>query len=60
MDLSARIRQLSVRHRSLEHKIELETRHASVDDVHLSELKKQKLRLKDEIAALSDRAAPHA
>ena len=60
MNLSARIRELNARHRSLESKIELEARHPSVDETHLAALKKQKLRLKDEIAALQERTAPQA
>jgi hypothetical protein len=55
MSLDARIRELSARHRNLENAIEAELKRPAFDDVRLSSMKKEKLRLKDEIAALSER-----
>ncbi len=55
MSLDARIRELSARHRNLENAIASELKRPSFDDVRLTAMKKEKLRLKDEIASLSDR-----
>jgi hypothetical protein len=40
---------LAVKHAGLEHRIELEARRPSPDTILLAELKKQKLKLKEEI-----------
>lgn len=58
MSLDARIRELSARHRNLENAIAAELKRPASDDVRLTAMKKEKLRLKDEIAALSDRRQP--
>jgi len=52
MALDARIRELGSRHRSLEEAIQDEMRRPYADDLRLKELKRQKLRLKEEIEAL--------
>ena len=52
MALEARIRELGSRHQSLEQAILDEMRRPSFDDVRLRELKRQKLRLKEEIETL--------
>lgn len=49
MAIEARIRELGVRHRTLERAIEDELRRPASDDLRLGELKRQKLRLKEEI-----------
>ncbi len=57
MAIEARIRELDARHRSLEERIEDEMSHLSSDDLRVRELKRQKLRLKEQVEAL--RAQPH-
>jgi len=52
MALDARIRELGSRHHALEEAIEDEMRRPYADDLKLKELKRQKLRLKEEIEAL--------
>lgn len=52
MALDARIRELGSRHQSLEQAIQDEMRRPSSDDIRLRELKRQKLRLKEEIENL--------
>lgn len=55
MALDARIRELGSRHQSLEQAIQDEMRRPHADDLKLKELKRQKLRLKEEIESLRDR-----
>ena len=55
MSVEARIRELSLRHRELDTAIEAERKKPSGDDVRMSKLKREKLRLKDQIARLRDR-----
>lgn len=55
MALEARIRELGVRHQSLDRAIQDEARRPGSDDVLLRQLKRQKLRLKEEIEALRGR-----
>ncbi|WP_293904633.1 DUF465 domain-containing protein [Phenylobacterium sp.] len=52
MALDARIRELGSRHQSLEQAIQDEMHRPSADDIKLKELKRQKLRLKEEIETL--------
>ncbi len=52
MSLEAHIGELRDKHRSLEAEIEDELAHPSSDDLRIAELKRQKLRIKDEIARL--------
>ena len=52
MALEARIRELGSRHQSLEAQIEDEMNRPSGDDLKVQQLKKEKLRLKEEIEAL--------
>ncbi len=54
MALEARIRELGSRHQSLEQAIQDEMRRPYADDIRLKELKRQKLRLKEEIESLRD------
>lgn len=58
MAVEARIRELDTRRQFLERAIEAESRSPSSDQVRVSELKRQKLRLKEEIEGLR-RARAH-
>jgi len=55
MAIEARIRELGNRHRILDRIIENEAGHPSFDDLKLRQLKRQKLRLKEEMEALRSR-----
>jgi hypothetical protein len=55
MALESRIRELSVRHQSLERAIEDEISRPAADSTRLSTLKRQKLRLKEELESLKTR-----
>lgn len=57
MAVEARIRELGSRHSSLEKAIQDELRRPAADDDKVKELKRQKLRLKEEMEALRNR--PH-
>ncbi len=57
MAIEARIRELGVRHRSLERAIEDEASRPAADTARLKELKRKKLRLKEEMESL--RVKPH-
>jgi len=57
MAIDARLRELNARHRSLDEAIEDELSHPGSDSLHLVELKRRKLRLKEEIEGL--RAPAH-
>jgi hypothetical protein len=52
MSLDARIRELNERHKRLETEISNEQKHPAGDAWRLAELKRKKLRIKDEIAQL--------
>ncbi|HSH63531.1 YdcH family protein [Methyloceanibacter sp.] len=52
MALDAHLVELSERHRSLDRKIEEELSRPAADTLKIAELKRQKLRLKDEIERL--------
>ena len=53
MSVGAHVEELRRKHEFLSHKVEEEQRHPSSDDMRITELKKQKLRLKEEITRLS-------
>ncbi len=53
MALDTHIAELRDRHKALEREIENQIHHPSSDDLHIAELKKQKLRLKEESERLS-------
>ncbi|WP_397419361.1 YdcH family protein [Phenylobacterium sp.] len=55
MALDARIRELGSRHQSLEQAIQDELRRPHADDIRLRQLKRQKLKLKEEIETLRGR-----
>lgn len=55
MALESRIRELNVRHQSLERAIEDEVSRPVADSTRLTTLKRQKLRLKEELENLKTR-----
>ena len=58
MAIEARIRELGVRHQTLERAIEDELRRPMSDTFRLTELKRQKLRLKEEIEFMRRERGP--
>ncbi|MDX5330299.1 MAG: DUF465 domain-containing protein [Pseudomonadota bacterium] len=52
MAIEARIRELGTRHENLERAIQEEARSPAGNDLRLQELKRQKLRLKEEMETL--------
>ena len=52
MALEAHIRELSDKHQKLQELIEAEMAHSGWDEMRIATLKKEKLRLKDEIERL--------
>lgn len=52
MAVEARLRELGARHQSLERAIQDELRRPAADQDRVKELKRQKLKLKDELEAL--------
>ena len=52
MAVEARIRELGVRHQTLEREIENENRRPASDTLRLKELKRQKLKLKEQMESL--------
>ena len=57
MALQAHIRELDARHQSLERRIDEERNHPAHDELRVTELKRQKLKLKEQLEAL--RAEAH-
>ena len=57
MAIEARIRELGSRHETLDRAIHEETNRPAADEVRIRELKRRKLRLKEEMESL--RAAIH-
>jgi len=53
MSLNARLQELRRRHEALSTKVEQAQRAPGIDDLAIAELKKQKLRLKEEISKLA-------
>jgi hypothetical protein len=53
MTMDSHLAELERRHQALEKEIEDAMAHPGADDLEISELKKRKLRLKDEIVRLS-------
>lgn len=54
MPVSGHLDVLSDKHRSLERQLEQALAHPSVSDFELAQLKREKLRIKDEIQRLSE------
>jgi hypothetical protein len=59
MALASHLAELSEKHRSLERQIEEELARPSVDDLEISKLKKEKLRIKDQITKLQGNTTTH-
>lgn len=57
MAIEARIRELGVRHQTLERAIHEELSRPAADELRLHDLKRQKLKLKEEMESL--RGHPH-
>jgi hypothetical protein len=55
MAVEARIRELGSRHQSLDLAIQEEQRRPAADDSRLRDLKRQKLKLKEEMESLRER-----
>ena len=53
MSLSSHVHELKKKHQALSMQVDEAQRAPSSNDLHISELKKQKLRLKEEITRLS-------
>lgn len=54
MAIDGRIRELGSRKENLERAIELEMRSPSADPLHVRDLKRQKLRLKEQLESLRE------
>jgi hypothetical protein len=59
MSLQAHLSELNAKHQSLESQIEEAMLHPSVDDLRIAELKRKKLRIKDEISRLEAQIGSH-
>jgi hypothetical protein len=59
MALAAHIAELAEKHRLLERKIEDEVARPGSDDIEIHRMKLEKLKLKDQIARLSDEETRH-
>ncbi|GGO90013.1 YdcH family protein [Stakelama pacifica] len=57
-ELRERLAQLRIEHRDLDAAIEAIASSASPDQLRIARLKRQKLRLRDDIAAIEDRIVP--
>ncbi|MGI9370046.1 MAG: YdcH family protein [Ruegeria sp.] len=53
MSVSAHLTELKKKHENLSHEVEEAQRAPGIDDLHIAQLKKQKLKLKEEIERLS-------
>jgi hypothetical protein len=58
MAIEARIRELGVRHQTLERAIEDELRRPASDTLRLKDLKRQKLKLKEQIESMRRERGP--
>lgn len=54
MTMSSHLQELQKKHQSLSEKVEDAQRNLSVDDLEIAEMKKQKLKLKEEIHRLTE------
>jgi hypothetical protein len=59
MSLQAHLSELTAKHQALETQIEEALLHPSVDDLRIAELKRKKLRIKDEISRLEAELGSH-
>lgn len=53
MSMHAHLQELRRKHQTLSSEVEKAQRSPGIDDLHISQLKKQKLQIKQEIARLS-------
>ena len=60
MDLAVRLTSLTAKHAEIEREIDAENAKPAPDEVRMSALKKQKLKLKDEVMELQRRMNPAA
>lgn len=56
MSLTSHLQELRKKHSTLSHEVEIAQRSPATDDLTITQLKKQKLRLKEEIERLSSGA----
>jgi hypothetical protein len=59
MAVESHLVELEKRHQALEQEIADALTHPSIDDLHIAELKRKKLNVKDEIARLRQDALVH-
>ena len=59
MTLQTHLTELTAKHKALESQIEEELSHPGSDDLTIAELKRKKLRLKDEITRLEAQIRGH-
>jgi hypothetical protein len=59
MSIEAHLAELEKRHRALEAEINEARAHPSIDDLQIVELKRRKLRVKDQIARLQMATSVH-
>jgi hypothetical protein len=59
MAIEQRLRELDARHRELDFIIENEAKRPSADDVRLTAMKRQKLKLKEEIETIRRQGLDH-
>jgi hypothetical protein len=59
MSLQSHLSELTAKHKALEMQIEEELSHPSSDDLAIAELKRKKLKLKDEISRLEAQIRGH-
>jgi len=59
MSLQAHLSELTAKHKALESQIEDAMLHPSVDDLRIVELKRRKLRIKDEISRIEAEIGSH-
>jgi hypothetical protein len=59
MAIEQRLHELDLRHRELDFMIENESKHPSCDMMQLSAMKRQKLKLKEEIESIRQRLDHH-
>ncbi len=59
MAIESHLAELEKRHQALEQEISEALTHPSIDDLHIAELKRKKLYVKDEIARLRQETVLH-
>ena len=59
MAIESHLAELEKRHQALEHELSEALTHPSIDNLHIAELKRKKLHVKDEIARLRQETLVH-